>query len=481
MNTNLIKEFIMIGRIRRLLVMAMVLAACRTPVILRAAEANDQPNVVLIMADDLAYNDLSCYGSERINTPVLDKMAVEGIRLTSFYAGATVCSPSRMALLSGSYPTRIGWECGVIGYGMKGYSGLPRDVVTIAEVFKAAGYRTALSGKWHIGKLELAPMNQGFDETYYLLASNNQTKKLWRGDEVVDESFDNRRFTETFTQEAIRFITANKDKPFFLYLPYTAPHFPAEAHSDWKGHSANGAYGDVVEEMDSRIGEILATLKKYTIDGNTIVVFLSDNGTDRSQRKVSSMEPYTGGKWSVKEGGTRVPCIVRFPGVVPCGQVSDELTAAIDLFPTLAHACGVEIKIPETGQKLDGVNVWDTLLARKTEHPRTDLLYWEGWGEARAIRCVLEGHEGDWKLYFGPERGVPGSGEGPALFNLKEDPRESQNLSAQHPEKVKAMMDLAKQRLEDVHQKYVHMGAEDNARWRVQDWTPNRKWGKWLK
>jgi arylsulfatase A-like enzyme len=438
------------------------------------AQALAHPNVVLIMADDLAYNDLSCYGSQRIKTPVLDKMAEEGIRLTSFYAGATVCSPSRMALLSGSYPTRIGWECGVIGHGMKGFSGLPRDVVTIAEAFQAAGYRTALSGKWHIGKLELAPMHQGFDETYYLLASNNQTKKLWRGMEVVDESFENRRFSETFTQEAIRFITTNKENSFFLYLPYTAPHFPAESHPDWDGHSANGAYGDVVEELDSRIGEILTALKRHELDGDTIVVFLSDNGTERIQLEFSSTEPYTGGKWSAREGGTRVPCIVRWPGVIPAGQVSDELAAAVDLFPTLAHACGIEIEIPETGQKLDGINVWDTLLGKKTSHPRPDLLYWHGWGEARAIR------QGDWKLFFGQEEGVPSSNEGPALFNLKEDPRESQNLSAQHPDIVDTMMALARRRLEDIHQNHVPIGAEDNARGRVKDWTPKKKWGKWL-
>jgi len=300
------------------------------------AESSARPNVVLIMADDLAYNDLSCYGSERIETPVLDKMSEQGIRLTSFYAGATVCSPSRMALLSGSYPTRIGWEGGVIGYGMKGYSGLPRDVVTIAEVFRAAGYRTALSGKWHVGKRELAPMHQGFDETYYLLASNNQTQTLWRGEEVVDEAFDNRRFTEAFTREAIRFITAGREKPFFLYLPYTAPHFPAEPHPDWQGHSANGAYGDVVEELDGRIGEILGVLGKNGLDENTIVVFLSDNGPERNQSQFNSAAPYAGGKWSAREGGTRVPCIVRWPGVIPAGRECDRLIAAIDLFPTLA-------------------------------------------------------------------------------------------------------------------------------------------------
>lgn len=459
--------------------MAAVLAM---PICLGQVKAETgKPNVVLVMADDLGYNDLSCYGSKRIKTPVLDKMAAEGIRLTSFYTGATVCSPSRMALLSGSYPTRIGWEGGVIGYGMKGFSGLSLDVVTIAEVFRGAGYRTAISGKWHVGKLEMLPMHQGFDETYYVVSSNNLTKKLWRGDKLVADPFDNSRLTEHFTREAIRFINANKNTPFFLYLPYTAPHFPAEAHPDWEGHSANGAYGDVVEEMDSRVGEIVDTLKKNEIEENTIVVFISDNGPEPGQRAFASALPFSGGKWSAREGGTRVPCIVRWPGVIRSGQESDKLIAAIDLFPTLAQACGIEIKIPESGQKLDGVNVWDTLIGKDAMHPRTDLLYWHGWGVAQAIRL------GEWKLHFGQEKGVPGADKnvpgtdkGPALFNLKDDPRESVNLSDRHPEKVKELMVLAKTRLEDIQQNYTRIGAEKHARWRIKDWKLKRKWGRWL-
>jgi len=462
------------GRMKRTILAAMAASAVLLGLAPPASSKAEKPNVILIMVDDLGYNDLSCYGSEKIKTPVLDKMAEEGTRLTHFYTGAAVCSPSRMALLSGSYPARLGWEGGVLGFGMKGFSGLPLDVVTIAETFQKAGYCTGISGKWHVGTKDLLPMHQGFEETYYIVASNNQTKALWRGDELLDESFDNRRFTEAFTKEAIRFITADKNKPFFLYLPYTAPHFPAEAHPDWEGHSANGAYGDVVEEMDSRVGEILDTLKKTGLDDNTIVVFLSDNGPDRSQSRFASAAPLSGIKWTSREGGTRVPCIVRFPGVIPARQISDRLTAAIDLYPTLAHACGVDISIPKGGQKLDGVNVWGTLVGQDWEHARNVLLYWHGWGEATAIR------RGDWKLFFGSAKGDPGIEQGPALFNLKEDPGEQNDVSAEHPDTVKDLLALAREQLKDIHTNYVPIGAWKENQWRVKDWKPQRKWGKWL-
>lgn len=434
-----------------------------------------RPNVILIMADDLGYNDLSCYGSPTMKTPVLDKMASEGIRLTSFYAGATVCTPSRMALLSGSYPTRLGWEGGVLGYGMKGYTGLPLDVVTIAEAFRDGGYRTAISGKWHLGTKDLLPMHHGFESTYFIESSNNLTKKLYRGEDLLNPKFENRLFTETFTKEVVRLIDKDSDKPFFIYVPYTAPHFPAEAHPDWKGKSKNGAYGDVVEELDHRIGEILAALKKKQIDDKTIIVFLSDNGPEGLQKKYAKATPFSGGKWGDREGGTRVACIVRYPGVIKPGQVDDNLTAAIDLFPTLAHACGVEIKIPEGGQKLDGVSVWGTWIGRAAKHAREDLLYWHGWGRATAIR------QDNWKLFFGESKGGAPVKDGPALYNLKKDLAEAKNISAQHPEKVEAMLALARERLEDVHKNHVRMAAWKDSRARVKNWQPTRNWGKWLK
>ncbi len=420
------------------------------------ATAEERPNVVLMMADDLGYQDLSCYGSETIRTPVLDKLAGEGIRLTGFHTGSTVCTPSRMALLTGAYPRRVGWPGGVIGYKIKGSNGLAPEALTIAEVFQGAGYATGMFGKWHLGNAPgMQPMQQGFESAYYIKNSNNQTTKLWRGEELIADPFDNRRLTEQFTSEAVKFIQANRDRPFFLYLPFTAPHFPAQAHPDWKGKSSNDAYGDVVEELDSRIGEILKTLETEALERKTIVVFLSDNGPEPGQRKWASAKPFRGLKWSSLEGGTRVPCIVRWPGVVPAKQESDELAAAIDLLPTLAHACGIDLSsVSNASPKIDGVNIWNTLIGdTSTAHARTNLLHWNGWAKLEAVRV------GEWKLFLTKVGEIQGSDKGPVLIHLKEDPAERTNLAQEHPGKVKAMQALAKRLVADIEAKAIPLGG----------------------
>lgn len=431
-----------------------------------------RPNVILIMADDLGYGDLSCYGSDKIKTPVLDKLASEGVRLTSFYAGCTICTPSRMALLTGAYPARAGWRGGVVGYGIKPQNGLAPGAITIAEVFKGAGYQTALIGKWHLGDTpDLSPMKQGFDTTFYINKSNNQTKKLWRGDKLVADPFDNRRLTEQFTTEAIRFIEDNRQRPFFLYLPLSAPHFPAQAHPDWKGKSRNDAYGDVVEELDSRVGEILNTLSVHKLAERTIVVFLSDNGVEPGQKKWARSDPYRGLKWSSLEGGNRVPCIVRWPDRIPSGQVSDAMVAAIDLFPTLATACGIELPEPQKGSpKLDGVDVLSTLEGKTDQpHPRSTLLYWHGWGTLQAIRV------GQWKLYLDQIKELPESEKGHVLINLANDPAERTNLSDKHPDRVASMMAEAAKQLSDIEANAIPLGGPPDAK------AQHSKRAKWLK
>jgi len=423
----------------------------------RDAASSEKPNVILMMADDLAYGDVSCYGGERIRTPKLDQLAREGVRLTDFYAGATVCTPSRMALLTGAYPTRVGWPGGVIGHRINPRHGLAPAALTIAEVFKDAGYATALIGKWHLGDAkELQPMNQGFDLAYYIKQSNNQTKQLWLNEELIADPFDNRRLSEQFATEAIKFIRENRAKPFFLYLPFTAPHFPAEAHPDWDGHSNNHAYGDVVEELDFRVGEILEALKSEKIDQRTIVVFLSDNGTDPSQRKWSSSGPFRGLKWSSLEGGTRVPCLIRWPGVIPAGQTIDELTAAIDLLPTLAHACDIDMqRFPNNSPKIDGVNVWDSLIKKpNSTHARTNLLYWNGWAELQAIRV------GTWKLFLGAVEQVADSDRGPVLIDLRNDAAEQTNLAEKFPDRVKSMQALASELVTDIENHSISLDGD---------------------
>ncbi|MEX1115867.1 MAG: sulfatase-like hydrolase/transferase [Akkermansiaceae bacterium] len=254
-------------RLLTFLILALAGIFCTSPS--RAGER--PPNVILILADDLGYHDLGCYGHPLIRTPVIDKLAADGIRLTGFHSGASVCTPSRMSLLTGAYATRLGWTEGVVGYKMGMHDGMSPEALTIAEIFGSEGYATAISGKWHIGDQPATrPPARGFGSTYYLTHSNNQVKKVWRGDEVVEDPFDNRLLTEQFTAEAIRFVKANRERPFFLYLPYTAPHFPVEPHPAWKGRSKFGVYGDVVEEMDARIGELLTALRELDLEEETI-------------------------------------------------------------------------------------------------------------------------------------------------------------------------------------------------------------------
>ena len=418
----------------------------------------NQPNIILMMADDLGYNDLSCYGSQKIRTPVLDKLAEEGLRLTDFYAGATVCTPSRMALLTGAYPSRLGWNGGVVGYGIKPVNGLAPDARTMGQVLRDAGYRTGLIGKWHLGDTaELHPQKQGFEKTFFIDKSNNQTKKLWRGSELIADPFDNRRLTENFISEAIQFIRSNKKNPFFLYLPFTAPHFPAQAHPEWEGKSKNAAYGDVVEELDGRIGDLLKVLKDEKLKENTIVVFISDNGTEPGQKKWGSAHPFRGMKWSALEGGTRVPCIIRYPGAVPEGKVSDKLTSAIDILPTLAHACGIQLKQgSEFVPKVDGLNLWDSLCGKTKKHPRSNLLYFHGWATPQAIRV------NEWKLYFDKVKEIERSDLGPVLIDLSKDSAENVDRSKEFSAKVKSMQTLAKELLLEIEKNSIPLGGPAN-------------------
>ncbi|MFK7852409.1 MAG: sulfatase-like hydrolase/transferase [Akkermansiaceae bacterium] len=429
-----------------------------------------KPNVILIMADDLGYRDLGCYGHPEIKTPVLDKMAKEGTRLTNFHSGATVCTPSRMALLTGSYPVRLGWTQGVAGYKMGARDGLSPEALTIAEIFKSEGYATGISGKWHIGNLpETRPHAQGFDDNYYIPLSNNQTKQIQSGDEIVEKPFDNRQLTKQFTDQALRFVRANREKPFFLYLPYTAPHFPVEAHPDWKGKSSFGAYGDVVEELDSRIGSIFTLLKELKIDEHTIVIFTSDNGPQGGEK--ASPFPFRGGKWSALEGGTRVPCIIRWPGNIPGGRELKKLVAAIDFLPSLSRACGIDWQSKTKNNiKVDGLDVWDTLTGVESPHPRKELIYWHGMhAEPQAVQVA------GWKLFFEhtsalvalkPQMTTPEQmtklnayqkslGENPAprsfLSHLPEDLGEVNDLSEEHPQKVEDLKERAEVLMNEVN------------------------------
>lgn len=419
----------------------------------------ERPNVVLIMADDLGYSDLGCYGHPAIKTPVIDKLAKQGIRLTSFYAGATVCTPSRMALLTACYPARLGWDQGVIGHLMKSGRGLNPDAVTIAEIFKNHGYRTAMAGKWHLGEGDhLLPHSQGFEKSLYITRSNNQTDSLWRSGKLVEKPFVNSLLSDTFTREAIRFIEGSAAAPFFLYVSLTAPHFPLEAHPDWKGKSTFGVYGDVVEEMDHRIGEILQSLNHNDLTENTIVVFLSDNGPE-PMTKESKAIPFRGRKWDALEGGTRVPCIVRWPGKIPQATESDEIISAMDLLPTLCQAAGIDLHSDKKlfPVSIDGIDVLATLTGKADQaHPRESLLFWHGTEGAQAIR------KGKWKMFFDahaariPQTDSPPGA--PALFDLQSDPEELHDVHSENEAVVHSMKKLAEDQLKEIYGNRLPLG-----------------------
>ena len=420
---------------------------------LAVSSGQQRPNVVLILSDDLGYHDLGCYGHPKIKTPVIDRLAQEGVRLTSFYSGATVCTPSRMALLTGSYPVRYGWSKGVVGHIMEKKRGLSPKATTMAEVFKDAGYKTGIFGKWHLGdEPDFMPNNQGFDESFFINKSNNQTKKIWTGGEVTQNPFDNKLLTEEFTNGAKAFIKKNKDVPFFLYVPYSAPHFPLEAHPDWKGKSDYGVYGDVVEEMDARVGEILIELKENNLSEKTIVVFMSDNGPE-PLTKESKAIPFRGKKWSALEGGNRVPCIIKSSGKSKGGGVYNKTVSAMDMLPSLAYACGIDISERSTDvPPIDGINLWDELTGKKAEaEGRPDLLFWHGADGFQAIRM------GAWKLFL-DRRDAELSGEGPALFKVKDDIKERNDLSKLFPAIVTKMKGVASQRLESIQKRFIPLG-----------------------
>jgi len=420
---------------------------------LAVSSGQQRPNVVLILSDDLGYHDLGCYGHPKIKTPVIDQLAQEGVRLTSFYSGATVCTPSRMALLTGSYPVRYGWSKGVVGHIMEKKRGLSPKATTMAEVFKDAGYKTGIFGKWHLGdEPDFMPNNQGFDESFFINKSNNQTKKIWTGGEVTQNPFDNKLLTEEFTNGAKAFIKKNKDVPFFLYVPYSAPHFPLEAHPDWKGKSDYGVYGDVVEEMDARVGEILIELKENNLSEKTIVVFMSDNGPE-PLTKESKAIPFRGKKWSALEGGNRVPCIIKSSGKSKGGGVYNKTVSAMDILPSLAYACGIDISERSTDvPPIDGINLWDELTGKKAEaEGRPDLLFWHGADGFQAIRM------GAWKLFLN-RRDAELSGEGPALFKVKDDIKERNDLSKLFPAIVTKMKGVASQRLESIQKRSIPLG-----------------------
>ncbi len=424
-----------------------------------AQATSTKPNFVVIFTDDLGYGDLSCYGNPTIKTPNLDKMAAEGQKWTSFYVAANVCTPSRAALLTGRLPVRNGME------GEKrrvlfpdSDGGLPAQEKTIPKILKETGYSTAAIGKWHLGHLKpYLPTSHGFDSYYGIPYSNDMDRNpainaieaainpkietyqvpLMRNTEVIEKPADQNTITKRYTQEAVKFISANKQKPFFLYVAHSLPHIPLFASPEFRGKSDRGLYGDVIEEIDWSVGQILAALKKEGLDKNTYVVFTSDNGPWALYKEQGgSAGSLYGNKGTSYEGGVRVPAIFWAPGKIKPAIIT-QMGSTLDLLPTLSKLAGA--KLP-TDKTLDGYDLTPVLKEGKAS-PRKEMFYYHG-AKLFAVR------KGDYKLYFLKNNpiGYPEKIEKLEtyqLFNLQQDPSEKYDVAANNPEIIKDLEALA--------------------------------------
>lgn len=423
--------------------------------------AERPPNVVVIFADDLGYADLKCFGSPFADTPHLDRMAAEGRRFTDFHVAQAVCSASRMALLTGCYPNRVG----ILGaLGPAANHGIHRDEMTLAEVLKTKGYATAIYGKWHLGHHpEFLPTRHGFDDYFGLPYSNDMWPRhptvkfpdlpLIAGEQTIELNPDQTKLTTWYTERAIKFIEANQARPFFLYLPHAMPHVPLFVSEKHSGQSRRGLYGDVIREIDWSVGQVLETLKQLKLDENTLVVFTSDNGPWLSYgNHGGSALPLREGKGTAWEGGVREPCIMRWPGRIPAGTVCRELSSTIDLLPTLASLAGAALP----SQKIDGLDISELLFNDSAKSPREE--FWYYWGDGlHAVRS------GKWKLHFPHnyvhvdepgQDGKPGKLSQPktelALYDLDNDVSEVTNVAPEHPEIVTRLTAVAETARDDL-------------------------------
>jgi arylsulfatase A-like enzyme len=436
-----------------------------------AAAAADKPNLVLIFIDDMGYGDIGPYGSKLNRTPELDRMAAEGMKLTSFYA-APVCSASRAQLMTGSYAPRVSVP-GV--FFPAGKNGLNPDEHTVADYLKELGYATMCVGKWHLGdQVQFLPTRQGFDGYLGIPYSNDMQRvsletgkrvhPLMRDEKVSEllEDEDQRRVTREYTEEAVKFIesNANAEKPFFLYFPHTAMHVPLFPHPDFAGKSNNGTYGDWVEEVDWSVGQVLETLKRLKLEKNTLVLFTSDNGPWVSKGKAGGVAgPLRGSKGGTLEGGVREPTIAWWPGTIEAGSSNDTIAGTTDVLPTFVSLAGGEVR---GDVKIDGIDISKVLVGEAKESGR-EAWYYFGGNSLQAVRS------GPWKLAITGQSIGMGMKERPEdlkaggrLYNLDEEIGEVTNVAADHPEVVARLQKLADAMIADIAVNKRPAGVAEN-------------------
>ena len=385
----------------------------------------------MIYADDLGYGDLGVYGS-KIRTPNLDRMAGEGVRFTQFYSANPVCSPSRAALLTGRYPTRVGVPRVL---NANDTTGLALNETTMAKMLKDSGYRTMAVGKWHLGhQPEYLPTARGFDEYFGIPYSNDMSPRvLMHNTEKIEEPAVLETLTPRYTDQAVKFLERDRGTPFFLYMPHTFPHIPLAASQRFRGKSPLGLYGDVIEELDWSVGEVLSAIKRIGADNNTLVMFSSDNGPWYQ----GSAGALRGRKGSTYEGGVREPFLARFPGRIPAGKVCQGVASTIDILPTVAKLTGA--KLPSL--PLDGIDIWPLLTSSRPSIEREALLYFDNWN----LQCA---RWGKWKLHFARYNTfayspAPQGGRinlplrPPELYDIESDPMESYDVATENPAVVK--------------------------------------------